>query len=112
MRASHRCCPGRHDAGVKRRGAASGHVEETHVSGPLRMGVSALRFVAICAAILSASAVGADSDRAGAAAVLEEWPVHEGRFELGQRDHDALFGIADWSGTRAKVNAATDALQR
>ena len=32
-------------------------------------------------------------------------------FKLGQRDHDPLFGEADWSAFRAKINAAIEALR-
>ena len=34
-----------------------------------------------------------------------------GTFKLGQRDHDVLFGYADWSLFRAKVNEAIEALR-
>ncbi|MFB3890820.1 MAG: hypothetical protein ACE15C_02225 [Phycisphaerae bacterium] len=33
-------------------------------------------------------------------------------FKLGQRDHDALFGLADWDAFRAKVNDAIEALRK
>jgi hypothetical protein len=33
-------------------------------------------------------------------------------FKLGQRDHDAVFGIADWDAFRAKVNDAIEALRK
>jgi hypothetical protein len=33
-------------------------------------------------------------------------------FQLGQRDHDALFGLADWSAARARINDAIDRLRR
>ena len=33
-------------------------------------------------------------------------------FKLGQRDHDALFGVADWDAFRAKVNDAIEALTK
>jgi hypothetical protein len=33
-------------------------------------------------------------------------------FKLGQRDHDALFGLADWSAFRARINDAIEAMRR
>jgi hypothetical protein len=33
-------------------------------------------------------------------------------FKLGQRDHDALFGLDDWSAFRAKVSDAIEALRK
>jgi hypothetical protein len=33
-------------------------------------------------------------------------------FKLGQQDHDALFGQADWNAFRGKVDAAIEALRK
>ena len=35
-----------------------------------------------------------------------------GSFKLGQRDHDAIFGVADWDAFRTKVSDAVEALRK
>ena len=35
-----------------------------------------------------------------------------GAFELGQRDHDVLFGFGDWAESRRRVNGAIEALRK
>jgi hypothetical protein len=35
-----------------------------------------------------------------------------GSFRLGQRDHDALFGAADWKESRRQVDEAIEALAK
>jgi hypothetical protein len=35
-----------------------------------------------------------------------------GSFKLGQRDHDAIFGVADWDAFRTQVSDAIEALRK